>query len=864
MAKLRLTGMAMVCCVFFAAGVQAAEIKSADSKGYVSGFGPENTLDNDLMTRWSAQGDGKWIRFELSKVQEIEAVGIAWLHGRGRRSRFDIEVSLDGESWQEVFSGQSKKKRTWLEVYNIESVKGKFVRIVGHGNDHNNWNSILEVRIDKADALQKLPKPITKLHDPDLSKVGDDVFRRDEILTAMRQANRYTRMHPYKENDPNWIRATYYTGVMGLHRATDNPRYLQQAMKWAKKHKWQEGTRDTPVNKLTIGQTYLELYFIKNDPAMIGPIREYADQLISRPALIEKRWDYCDTLYVGPTTLAMLGKATGEDKYYEYMNKAFWDTHKRLFDMEDHLFYRDAGYIGKRTKNGKKIFWSRGNGWVMGGIVRILQYLPEDNSYYSRYEELLKEMAAALVEVQGEDGLWRANLGDAKQYPIAESSGSAFFCYALARGINEGILDKEKYLPVVMKAWKGLVAAVHDDGKLGWVQPVGAAPAATSPKMPHEYAVGLFLLAGEEMLELRPAIEQHFKSQPSQKKDHRIVTPEVMAVKVADNVLQRFESPPAFNWGEGVLLAGMMDAYELTGNKQYLAFVRDWADHWLQEDFEKVLAGGKTMAGYCGQWGPGYPLLQLYEATHDKRYLEMANKILDFMMNEAERTADGALCHFKGGKYLFVDTLWMCVPVFTHAARIEHKPRYQHEAVKQLMLHAEHVRDPETELYVHFYNATDDATTKEFWARGNGWVAMSFVEALRNESPKSKSHTKLKEMLGPYLKAIAKYQDEETGLWRTVMNGEDTYLETSASAMFLYAMVEADRLGLVNDLDKQVMRRAWRGLCSQVDDSGKVIGVSGGTGPSDFEYYATRPKGTYTWGTGAYLMAACAYAKTSK
>jgi len=160
------------------------------------------------------------------------------------------------------------------------------------------------------------------------------------------------------------------------------------------------------------------------------------------------------------------------------------------------------GGAGPRTSNGRKIFWSRGNGWVIAGIPRVLRYLPEDDPYYNRYVELFRTMAASIARVQGEDGLWRTNLADPDEYPMPETSGSAFFCYAMAWGVNNGVLEKQIYLPVVRKAWSGLVGAVSPEGKLGSVQVVSGWPEPVSPENTHEYAVGAFLLAGSEVIKL--------------------------------------------------------------------------------------------------------------------------------------------------------------------------------------------------------------------------------------------------------------------------------------------------------------------------------------------------------------------------
>ncbi len=333
----------------------------------------------------------------------------------------------------------------------------------------------------------------------------DDRLTRQKIVEVMRKVHAYQAAHPYKKHDRNWIRATYYTGVMALYRTTSDPEILEQAVRWAEKHRWAEGNERERANKKTCGQTYLELYFLRRDPRRIARMRAYVDSRMKLVGAGEppiKGWYYCDTLYVGPPTIAMLGKATGETKYYDYLNEVYWDVTEHLFDKEYGLFYRDKRFCDAKTKNGKKVFWSRGNGWVIGGIPRVLTYLPKDNERYDDYVSLLQAMAAAIARRQGADGLWRSNLDDPDQHPNPETSGSAFFCYAMAWGVNNGVLDCDAFLPVVMKAWSGLVRHVQPDGKLGFVQPSAGEPTPATREMTHEYAMGAFLLAGSEMVKL--------------------------------------------------------------------------------------------------------------------------------------------------------------------------------------------------------------------------------------------------------------------------------------------------------------------------------------------------------------------------
>ncbi|NQT87151.1 glycoside hydrolase family 88 protein [bacterium] len=323
-----------------------------------------------------------------------------------------------------------------------------------------------------------------------------------KVLDLMYKVRAYQQKHPWRAVDRNWIRATYTTGLMGMYRTTKDPDILKQATQWAEKHQWREGNERPPANRKTCGQTYLELYFLDPKPERIAAIRAYVDSRMQRIAQGEsplKGWYYVDTLYVGPPTLAMLGKATGEKKYYDYLHRVYWTVADHLLDKDDGLFYRDARYFKARTGNGRKVLWSRGNGWAFGGIPRVLEHLPKDDPQRERYVKLLRAMAEALVARQPADGLWRSNLDDAEQHPNPETSGTAFFCYGLAWGVNEGLLAKPKYLPAALKAWAGLVRHVNDEGRLGYVQPVGGDPRAASADQTHEYAAGLFLLAGCEI-----------------------------------------------------------------------------------------------------------------------------------------------------------------------------------------------------------------------------------------------------------------------------------------------------------------------------------------------------------------------------
>ena len=304
------------------------------------------------------------------------------------------------------------------------------------------------------------------------------------------------------KNENDWARAAFYTGVIATYKTTGDEKYLKEAIRWSESFDWKLAERFRHADDHAKGQTYLAIYEEKKDPEMIEDVKNTFDSLMLDPRPGREDWWWCDALFMAPPVLARLAAVTGEKKYFDFLNEMFWDTHEFLYDKEEHLFYRDKGYFDKKTPSGKKTFWARGNGWVMAGTVRVLQYLPKEDPAYEKYVTLLKEMAASIKKIQSKDGLWRPSLLDEAEVPHPETSGSAFFCYALAWGINNGVLDKREYLPVVKKAWSGLSTYVTEEGKLQWVQPIGAAPDKVTIDNYQEYGSGAFLLAGSEVVKL--------------------------------------------------------------------------------------------------------------------------------------------------------------------------------------------------------------------------------------------------------------------------------------------------------------------------------------------------------------------------
>jgi rhamnogalacturonyl hydrolase YesR len=309
------------------------------------------------------------------------------------------------------------------------------------------------------------------------------------------------RSQPYF--DRIWTSSVMYSGFMAASGATGDPKYRNAMFEMAKKFDWQLRDRLPNADDLSIGQTYLELYFQEKRPSLIGLTRAELDDLLPlttvKPKDARIPWWWCDALFMAPPVWAKMVKATGERKYLDYMHANWKRSSDLLYDREEHLYARDASYIGKREPNGKKVFWSRGEGWVMGGLARILDYVPPEDPQRGFYVQQLREMSEKIASLQGPDGLWHAGLLDPASYPLPEISGSALFVYAMAYGVNHGLLDAARYRPVIAKAWTGILKNVYADGRLGNIQQTGAEPAWYRPGSSYNYGVGAFMLAASEL-----------------------------------------------------------------------------------------------------------------------------------------------------------------------------------------------------------------------------------------------------------------------------------------------------------------------------------------------------------------------------
>jgi rhamnogalacturonyl hydrolase YesR len=345
------------------------------------------------------------------------------------------------------------------------------------------------------------------------------------VLTAMERVADWQLAHPITYRPTGWICSVGDVGMMALAGISGDPKYRDAMLAKGEANNWELAAyrgRMYHADDQCFGQVCAELYFLYRENQMIAPMRERFDWILSHPPANEsvdarvnrsqETWSWCDALFMAPPSWVRLYAATGDERYLDFAVTNWWRTTDFLYDKDEHLFFRDANFFNQTETNGQKIFWSRGNGWVFAGTVRMLQYLPMNFPGRARFEQLFKEMAEKILSLQQPDGMWRASLLDPQDFPMPEASGSAMFTYGLAWGVNQGLLDRAKYEPAVRKAWAALVGCVDADGKFTHVQPAGIGPVEFAEDSTAPYGGGVFLLAGSEVYRMavleseRPAI----------------------------------------------------------------------------------------------------------------------------------------------------------------------------------------------------------------------------------------------------------------------------------------------------------------------------------------------------------------------
>ncbi len=356
---------------------------------------------------------------------------------------------------------------------------------------------------------------------------AQDLPGKDEILEKMTRANKYfmdkwpdvgQRIVTDRSRASNiWTRGVYYEGLMALNKIDPRTEYYDYAIKWGEFHNWnlRDGiTYTRNADNQCAGQTYIDLYLIDPQPERIENIKASVDSMLKTSKIDD--WSWIDALQMAMPVFAQLGVVYKDNAYFERMYDMYTYTKEKegtigLYNPKEGLWWRDKDFHPPyKEPNGENCFWSRGNGWVMAALVRILEIMPANAPHRKEYIKTYRQMVNAIVPLQRNDGFWNVSLHDSTHFGGKETSGTALFTYGIAWGINNGVISEEKYKPIVVKAWNAMVtSALHPDGMLGFVQSTGKEPDAGQPvtydKIPdfEDFGLGCFLLAGSEVFIMR-------------------------------------------------------------------------------------------------------------------------------------------------------------------------------------------------------------------------------------------------------------------------------------------------------------------------------------------------------------------------
>lgn len=473
-------------------------------------------------------------------------------------ARFFEGVYMPGQTTTQVIENQ-------LVIMSDYAVGSDFTYYFGGG-----WNIFPVGRYasDLAwfDALktfkQTILNPMNELLTlPSKSEVINDAIRVNSLWQSDRAATVLDKL---------WYSGVYHAGNMLFYSIYPQKSYLDYSKSWATNNAWGIATHATAdADSYAAGQTYIDLYNLDavKEPSKISGIKARIDSKLSDSQSAE--WWWIDAMYMAMPAYARMGKLTGDKKYYEKMFNLFkncrdtllvsgstglWTEALKsqygngpiipgyknvpdgLYNKTDGLWWRDWGFqpnvpqkrdpnnggssdtdtnsefCAKLTPNGKKIYWGRGNGWAIGAMAHTLTHLPADAPHRSEYIDILQTMAAALKNRQREDGFWNMSLDDADYRPGGETSGTALITYAIAWGINNGLLDRNTYYNVVVRGWDAISKQViQPSGVVMYIQGEGEAPINPANLMNSRnadkkvaFGVGAVLCAAAEVARLAP------------------------------------------------------------------------------------------------------------------------------------------------------------------------------------------------------------------------------------------------------------------------------------------------------------------------------------------------------------------------
>ena len=324
----------------------------------------------------------------------------------------------------------------------------------------------------------------------------------------------------------------------------------------------------------------------------------------------------------------------------------------------------------------------------------------------------------------------------------------------------------------------------------------------------------------------------------------------------------------SYEWG--VTYAGMLAAGKVTGNKKYTdytelrlgmmadtydAFKKIYQQYHVSSNPLRTVIEPKALddaGAMCAA------IIKTIQISQIKKLQPLADNFIDFISNKQFRLKDGTLARNRPQlNTLWLDDLFMSVPALAQAGKLTGKQKYFDDAVKQVLQFSERMFNKDKNLYMHGWVESMQVHPQFHWARANGWAVMTMVELLDALPADHPQRNKIIQQLQLHVKGLAAYQSG-TGFWHQLIDRNDSYLETSATAIYCYAIAKAINQKWIDaKAYTPVCLLAWNAVSTKITNAGLVEGTCVGTGMAfDPAFYYYRPTSPYAaHGYGPVLLA---------
>jgi unsaturated rhamnogalacturonyl hydrolase len=330
--------------------------------------------------------------------------------------------------------------------------------------------------------------------------------------------------------------------------------------------------------------------------------------------------------------------------------------------------------------------------------------------------------------------------------------------------------------------------------------------------------------------------------------------------------------PGEFNdwtYSMGVALAGMLDATDVTGDRSFedyatknFTFIFDHLEFFRRQakEFGPQPYGYRRLLDMhelddCGAIGAA--LIKTFRRTKDPRYRPVIDLVADFISNKMSRMPDGTLARTRPHPVsVWVDDMYMSIPFLAQMGVLTGDRKYFDDASNQVVQYAARLMNPNTGLFDHSWFAHEPADPKFYWGRGAGWALMATAELL---SVLPEQHPRRAQVLDIFRRGVqgAAGVQSGAGFWHQLLDRPDSYLESSATAMFTFAIARGVNRGWLQPVYAPIAQTGWRALEQRIRPDGTIDGTAVATTAAyDAVYYYNRPTDPHAMqGFGAALMA---------